>query len=822
MLLGDVQYALRILRKTPGFTSVAVLSLALGIGVNSAMFSLADALLLRPLPVPRPSRVVTICDSAPDLPIGTIGNISYPDYVDLREKNKSFEGLTASAYTQVGMAEQRDALPQLRLALTVSGNFFQVLGLNAVRGRTFSQDEDRVPGRNAVTVLAYDTWEQHFSADPNIIGRTIRLNDIEFTVIGVTPKKFSGIYPVVHPDLYIPMMMLARVAPAGDFNPLERRDDRGFTVKGRLKPGVSLAQANAEMATIASGLAAAYPDTNRNHSVLIRTEVQARVAQSPPNAAMTGMLMAIAGLVLIIACANVANLLLSRARSRTREMAVRLAIGASRGRLLRQLLTESLILSLAGAALGLFLAQFAADYFNKFRFSSDLPVSLIVQIDQRVLIFSLLAAVLSALVFGLAPAMRSAKTDLVPALKTGETAAWHRRTLGRNALVIAQVALSLMLLSAATMFVRTLRNVLLGNPGFRTDHLMMMSFDPSLVHYSPEKSREFFRALTERARQLPGVKNAALSRMIPFDGSTLTADNIAPEGYQFPKGKENDSVFSSAVDEQYFDTMGTPIVRGRGVQATDSATAPPVAVVNEFMAERYWPNQDPIGKRFRMLGRDAKWVQVVGVARNSTYLSIGEPRIPFFYAPFAQQPPTRMTLLVQTPADAAAFSEPLRNLVRSLDPHQPIYNVRNMREYYQTQGLQALRLVVNLVGGMGLLGLSMALVGLYGLVAYSVSRRTREIGIRMAIGAARVDILRIVVRQGMTLASIGVGIGLAGSFGIVRVIRALFSRLQQHGIFDPWTFIVLPAALLAVTMLASYIPARRAAAIDPNQALRYE
>jgi predicted permease len=821
MLLGDVQYALRILRKTPGFTSVAVLSLALGIGVNSAMFSLADALLLRPLPIPSPSRVVTICDSAPDLPIGTIGNISYSDYVDLRDKNKSFEGLTASAYTQVGMAEQRDALPQLRLALTVSGNFFQVLGLNAARGRTFSQDEDRVPGRNAVTVLAYDTWEQHFSADPNIIGRTIRLNDIEFTVIGVTPKKFSGIYPVVHPDLYIPMMMLPRVA-TGDFNPLERRDDRGFTVKGRLKPGVSLAQANAELATIASGLAATYPDTNRNHGVLIRTEVQARVAQSPPNAAMTGMLMAIAGLVLIIACANVANLLLSRARSRTREMAVRLAIGASRGRLLRQLLTESLILSLAGAALGLFIAQFGADYFNKFRFSSDLPVSLIVQLDQRVLIFSLLAAVLSALVFGLAPAIRSAKTDLVPALKTGETAAWHRRTLGRNALVIAQVALSLMLLSAATMFVRTLRNVVLGNPGFRTDHLMMMSFDPSLVHYSPEKSRDFFRTLTERARQLPGVKNAALSRMIPFDGSTLTADNIAPEGYQFPKGKENDSVFSSAVDEQYFETMGTPIVRGRGIQATDSATAPPVAVVNEFMAERYWPNQDPIGKRFRIIGRDAKWVQVVGVAKNSTYLSIGEPRIPFFYAPFAQQSPTRMTLLVQTPADAAALSEPLRNLVRSLDPHQPIYNVRSMRDYYQTQGLQALRLVVNLVGGMGILGLSMALVGLYGLVAYSVSRRTREIGIRMAIGAARTDILRIVVRQGMTLAIIGVGVGLAGSFGIVRVIRALFSRLQQGSIFDPWTFIVLPAALLAVTMLASYIPARRAAAIDPNQALRYE
>jgi len=821
-MLGDFQYALRILRKTPGFTSVAVLSLALGIGVNSAMFSLADALLLRPLPIPSPGQVVTVCDSAPDLPIGALGNISYPDYVDLRDRNKSFEGLTVSAYTQVGMTEQRDALPQLRLAMTVSGNFFRVLGLNAVRGRTFTEDEDRVPGRDAVAVLAYDTWEQHFSADPGVIGRSVRLNDIEFTIVGVTPKNFSGIYPVVHPDLYIPMMMLPRLSTTGDLNPLERRDDRGFTVKGRLKPGITLAQAQVELSAISSGLATAYPGTNRNHGILIRTEMQARVAQSPPNAAMSGMLMAIAGLVLIIACANVANLLLSRARSRTREMAVRLAIGASRGRLIRQLLTESLILSLAGAALGLFIAQFGADYFNKFRFSSDLPISLVVQLDQRVLIFSLLAAVFSALVFGLAPALRSAKTDLVPALKTGETAAWHRRTLGRNALVIAQVALSLMLLSAATLFVRTLRKVVLGNPGFRTDHLMMMSFDPSLAHYSPEKSRQFFETLTESARRLPGVTNAALSRMIPFDGSTLTTQNIAPEGYQFPQGKTSDSVFSNAVDERYFDTLATPILRGRAIRASDTENAPQVAVINEFMAERYWPNQDPIGKRFRTTGRDAKWIQVTGVAKNGTYLSIGEPRMAFFYAPFAQQPLTRMTLLVQTPEDAAALAEPLQNLVRSIDPHQPIYNVRTMRDYYQTQGLQALRLVVNLVGGMGLLGLAMALVGLYGLVAYSVSRRTREIGIRMAIGAARVDILNIVLRQGVTLAIIGVAVGLVGSFGVVQVIRALFARLQQGGMFDPWTFLVLPVALLAVTILASYIPARRAAAIDPNQALRDE
>jgi len=821
-MLSDIQYAVRVLRKTPGFTAIAVLSLALGIGANSAMFSLADALLFRPLPVPGPSQVVTVSDSAPDLAIAPSGYLSYPDYVDLRDKNKSFAGLAAAAYTFVGMAEQRDALPQLRLALTVSGNFFQTLEIAPALGRTFSVEEDRVPGRDAVAVLSYDTWQNRFAGDRNTIGRSIRLNDTEFTIIGVASKEFNGIQPVVHPDLYLPAMMLPRISPDAHLNPLEHRNYRIFTLKGRLKPGVSLAQANAEMATIAKNLAASYPETNRSHGALVRTEVQARVAQNPLNARFAAMLLAVAGLVLIIACANVANLLLSRAQSRSREMAVRLAIGASRGRLLRQLLTESLILSLAGAAVGLFLAQYGADYFNKLPLASELPVSLVVQLDRRVLIFSLIAAVLSAVFFGLAPALRSVKTDLVPALKTGETAGFHRRTWGRNALVIAQVALSLVLLSAATLFVRTLRAVISSNPGFRTDHLMMMSFDPSLVHYSPEKTRDFYRTLTARALQLPGAENAALALAVPFDGASVATNNIAPEGYQFPNGQASESVLCNFVDEHYFGTIGTPVVRGRGIHATDTDASQHVAVINEFMAEHYWPHQDPIGKRFRSVGSDASWIQVVGVAKNSTYLAFGEPRMSYFYLPAAQQPLTRMTLLVETTGDAASLAAPLRNLVRSLDAHQPIYNVRTMREYFQTQGLQSMHLIVNLVGGMGLLGLGMALVGLYGLVSYSVSRRTREIGIRIAIGAQQLDVLRVVLRQGMTLALIGVGLGLAGGFGVLRLIRAAFSRLQEGSMFDPWTFIVLPIALLAVTLLASYIPARRAAAIDPNQALRYE
>ena len=824
MFFRDARYAFRVLLSTPGFTAIAVISLALGIGANSAIFSLADALVLRPLPVPNPSQVVTVSDTAPDLPVGTLGRVSYPDYLDLRDKTKSFSGLVAVRYSLVGMSEQRDALPELRLAVAVSGNFFNVLGVQPTLGRRFSAEEDRVSGRDAVAVLGYDAWEHHFAADPKVAGRAIRLNNVEFKIIGVTPKKFTGLDPLVHPDLYIPVTMLPRISSAGmqEANLLDRRDLRSFTVKGRLARGIGLAQANADVDVIAANLAAAYPATNKDHRFMARTEIQARAAQSGPNVVLSVMLLAIAGLVLIIACANVANLLLSRARSRAREMAVRLAIGATRPRLLRQLLTENLILSLAGAALGLLLAQVGAEYFASFHFSSDLPLALEARVDQRVLFFSLIAAVLSALMFGLAPAIRSAKTDLVPALKTGDSNGGHRRTLGRNALVIGQVALSLMLLCAATLFIRTLRAVIMANPGFRTDHLLMMSFDPTLVRYTPDQTREFYRTVLERARQLPGAQDAALSETIPFDGTIVAVEKIAPERYQFPQGKQSEPVLCNTVDGRYFETMGMPVVRGRAIRSTDAAAAPRVAVVNEAMANRFWPNQDPIGKRFRLADRNSEWVQVVGVSKNSVYLVVGEPRLAFFYLPLAQNPQPRMTLLVETGGDAAGLAEPLRNMVRSIDAHQPVYNVRTMSEYYRTQGLQALRAVANMVGIMGLLGLSMALVGLYGLVAYSVSRRTREIGIRMAIGAENGDILRIVLRQGMTLAVIGVAVGLAGSFGVVRGIRAMFSRLLETNIFDPWTFIAVPAAMLAVTLLASYIPARRAAAIDPNQALHYE
>jgi macrolide transport system ATP-binding/permease protein len=820
MLLRNLRYAVRILLKNPGFAAVGVVSLALGIGVNTAMFSFADALVLRPLPVPRAGEVVTLSGTAPDIPGFSYGSLSYPDYVDFRDKSRSFDGLVAFASTGVGLTEKPDALPQVRLAMAVSGNFFHAMRVDPALGRSFSAEEDRVPGRDAVVVLGHNFWQKRLGSDPEAVGRKLRLNGVDFTVIGVAPEQFTGMNTFVRPDLFIPIAMLPSVGTGAQAKVLEDRAARRFEVKGRLKAGVTIQQANAELARTARGLEEAHPDTNRKQGVTVLTELKVRAAQSPPNTALATMLLGVAGLVLIIACANVANLLLSRARARSREIAVRLAIGAGRGQLLAQLLTESFVLALAGGLLGLLFASVSIDYLSTLQIPTDLPISLSVQLDRRVLIFSLIVSMLSTVLFGLGPAARSARTNVAAFLKTGDATGGRPRMQVRNLLVIGQVALSLMLLTAATMFFQSFREVLLSSPGFRTDHLLMMTFDPSLARYTPEKANEFYRRLVEQARHVPGVRNAALTQIVPF-GNRLATKEIVPEGADLPPGKTTDSVFGSAAGDQYFETMGTPIVAGRGFQATDTKDSPPVAVINEVLAQRYWPRQDPVGKRFRLVGPSGHWVQVVGVAKTGKYVFVGEGPLPYLYLPFHQNPEPVMTLLVQTMADAASVAAPLREVVRSIDPHQPVFDVRTMQEYYLQRAVRIMQMIVVIVGTMGILGLSLSLVGLYGLVAYSVSRRTREIGIRMAVGAGWNDILRMVLRQGLLLAAIGVGVGAAGSYGLLRVIAALFSRTSANWV-DVWGFVVVPLTVLLVTAAACYIPARRAAGLDANQALHYD
>jgi predicted permease len=546
--------------------------------------------------------------------------------------------------------------------------------------------------------------------------------------------------------------------------------------------------------------------------------LQARIRDDPADAALVLMLMILAGLVLLVACINVANLLLSRARARTREIAIRMAIGAGRMRLIRQLLAESLTIALAGGLASLVFAYAGAAFLGRIRIPSDMPIVFAVKVDHRVLWFSLAVSLASTLLFGLVPALQASRTGLAPVLKAADAdSARKQRLWGRSALVVAQVALSLVLTIVAAMLFRGFRADLMGGPGFRTDHLAIMSFDPALVRYSDAQTQQFYKALRERALATPGVKSAAITLVVPM-APNQHWENLAPEGYQLPKDRDNVTVLADAVDEGYFDTMAIPIARGRGFRESDTSAAPRVAVVNEELAKLYWPNRDAVGKRFRLEGSKGPWVEIVGVAKNAKYLWVGEAPTGFLYLPLAQHPSPRLTLVAQSFGDAAALVAPLREMVRGVDANQPIYDVRTMADYYQARAVGIPSMINQTVAAMGLVGLLLAMVGLYGLVAYSVARRTREIGIRMAIGAGRGSVARMVLRQGFILALTGVAIGLAASFAAETGVNAVFGATGR----DPLAYLLVAPALLAVTMLAAWAPAYRASRVDPMRALRDE
>jgi putative ABC transport system permease protein len=816
-LWQDLRHGIRMLAKNPGFTFVAVLSLAIGIGANSAMFSFADALLLRPMPVLHPTEVVTVGTTES---VGGFTSLvaSYRDYLDFRDQSQSFDGLVAISNATFGFATTPGELPQMKWGSLVTGNFFRVMGMQPELGRDFLPEEDRVPGRDAVLILDHDTWQNQFAGDPSILGRHVRLDGIEFTIVGVAPSRFTGIDPYLRSALYVPIAMWPRLAGNPQDRPLEARDFRKLTVKGRLKPGVSVAQARAEVAAIAQNLERAYPETNRNRIATARTELENRIQQSPPDAQLVAMLGLLAMAVLIVACANVAGLLTSRAPVRAREIALRLAIGAGRPRLIRQLLTESLLIAIAGGLLGLLVGYGGVVFFRQIKIPTDLPLKIDIDLDQRALLFSLAVAVVSALLFGLAPAIQTTRTNLASALKSATAVAPGRRRLwGRNLLVSAQVAISLVLLTVSTTLFRGFHEELRQDPGFRTDHLLTMTFDPTLVHYNELQTQQFFRDLVDRARAVPGVKSAALASFVPFNPE-LNGVSIAPEGYQFPKDKDSVDVFASTVGDHYFETAGIHIVRGRAFYTTDNATSPRVAVVNEELAKRYWPGKDPVGQRFRIDGRSGPWVNVVGVAKTIKYLWIAEAPTEFLYLPLAQHPQKAMTLLAESSGAPLSLVAPLREAVRALDTNQPIYNVRSYEDYYHHRAVSVPNLIIETVGAMGVMGVALAMAGLYGLVAYAAGRRTREIGIRMAIGAHRGSVLRMVMRQGLVLSLAGLGAGLVASLGVEQLLNAMFAGSGT----DIFVYLLVAAALLAITMFAAYIPARRASHVDPTTALRYE
>ncbi|HEY7113761.1 MAG TPA: ABC transporter permease [Thermoanaerobaculia bacterium] len=822
--LDDVRYAFRSLRRAPGLSAFVVVTIALGIGMTATPLSMLDALVFRPYPVSRPGDVVTLVGTSRD---NAYDAFSYREYLDLRDHTRSYDGVVASTtLLSVGFSSRAGETPQVRGGQLVSGNYFRVLGVEPTLGRGFRDDEDAVPGRDAVVVLAPDFWKREFAADPAVVGRTVRINGVDFTVIGVAPETFPGMFIFMRPDLYVPLAMAGRFSTNPQKNFFVDPDDRELTVRARLKSGATLHEARTEIAVLARSLEREYPKSNRDRGAAVRTQFEMRTQDTDVNWKFGVIFTVLALAVLLVACTNAAGLLLSRARTRTREIAVRLAIGAGRFRLIRLLLTESLVLALLGGVAGIAVGYAGISALDTFTIPAEVPLKVPFRMDLRVLIASLALAVLSAIFCGLAPALQSTRTDLLRGLKAAdvdEPGRRRKRLWGRNALVVAQVAMSLMLLAASFLMFRGFRHSIGEGVDFALeakDHVLMVRFDPRLVQYDAARTEQFYKRLAERLRDSPDVLGTGYTQNPPLGLDDFDRVAFVPEGFQMPRDRESLASMMDTVDDGFFETMGVAILRGRGFRASDDAHAPRVAVVNEVFAKHYWPNQDAVGKRFRLDRSDGAPVEIVGVAKSIKYRdSPFGAGIDFVYLPVTQHPAARLVLLTKSAGDPLQMVEPVKEAVRALDPNMPLLETRTYADLYRYSVVEGPGIAVKLVGTLGAVGLLLAIAGLYGLVAYNVTRRTREIGIRIAIGAKPADVLKLVMSKGLKLVGIGAAIGLVMGVAIERVMNAM---LFNAGGIDLLVYLVVVPAMIAVTMLAAYAPARRATHIAPTLALRCE
>ena len=826
-LWQDVKYGIRMLAKNRGFTIVAVLTLALGIGLNAAIFSVVNAVLFRPLPVQAPEQLAGVYNLEPHEFISHTP-MAYPDYRDLSDSARSFDGLMGYALTPLAL--ERGDESEFVFGETVTGNYFTTLGVKPHLGRLFTQDDDLQRGAHPVAVLSYTAWQRRFGGDADIVGREIRLNGHAFTVVGVAELKFAGLLRGIAPELWVPMAMRTALHAPPTVNVedktvqgldiLDNRGRRWMWVMGRLKPGVSVAQADAEVKSIGKRLAEVHPDTNKERVVglLPASDVKILPGVDKVLYGTSFVLMGVVGLVLLVASANVANMLLARATARRKEMALRLALGGSRGRLVRQLLTESLLLALLGGAAGLLLAEWSNEALNGLQLPLPIQLALDLTVDMRVLAFTTLLATLTAVLFGLAPALQATRTDLVVALKEEGSRAGGARSKRRlqNALVVAQVAISLVLLIGAGLSLRSLQNAHRINPGFETRGMVVGSFQPALRGYSTPQIGNFYRTLSERIRALPGVEAVALTSHVPLSFEIRT-ETAAPEGQDVGPDRDWPEVDAAHVGPGYFAAMRIPILRGRDFTEQDNAKAPCVVIANESLARKFWGAADSLGKRLR-IGSNDPYCAVVGVARDGKYRTLGEAPRPFAYFALFQDDLKSAEVLVRATGPTAPLVGLVRREARLLDEKVPVVGVRTLEEVISVSLLLP-RGGATLFGLFGVLGLTLACVGLYGVLAYLVSQRAHEIGIRVALGAQRGDVMKLVLGQGLRLTLVGVGLGLAGAVGMTSAMAAI---LYGVGATDVLTFAGVSVVLVGVALLACYIPARRATRIDPMVALRYE
>ena len=816
-LLQDLKYGLRNLAKRPGFSAVAVFSLALGIGVNSTIFSFVNAALFRPVPFPEADRLLRVWDGMA---------VSYPDYVAYRNETKVFSGLTA--YAQRPMSLVVNGESERVSGEFVAGNYFDVLKVNPILGRGFLPEEDQVAGRNLVAVISNTLWRRRFSADPNIIGKSVTLNQSAFTVVGVMPEKFVGATVITPPDLWIPMMT-EPVINAGS-GALNSPDSGWLMMMGRLHPESSQRAAQAAVETIATRLHQERRDRKsgpEEQGGRIVAVVEARGLMVPPQGrtptlVIVGILMTIVSLILLVACANVANMLVARAISRRKEVALRLALGAGRWRIIRQMLTESLLLSVMGGLTGLLFALWGTALVVPLvsEATAGNIAHLSVTPDVRVLTYTFVLSLATGLIFGLLPALQSSKADVVSALKDEKVRIARTRVLNlRSVLVVSQIAVSMLLLVTAGLFIRNLRNTQHAEPGFETRDGLMASFDLSIAGYNKERGKLFEKQLLERLKTSPQIRSASLAEFVPLEtGGNVSALYIEGEPFSPDRPIDESSQMSHAtVSPDYFKSLDIPLVYGRDFNDGDNESSPGVVIVNETLARRMSPDGNAVGKRLRT---DSKgdYLEVVGVVRDIKYKSVSEAPLYFAYRPLGQRYQPAMTVHLRAVGDPAAAIGQLRSEVKAIDPNLPLTDVKTMEEHMRLP-LAPAKLFVQLTGSFALLTVLLAAIGLYGVMAYLVSTRTHEIGIRMALGAQTSGIHRLILRQGMTYAFTGISLGLLAALASTRILTSLLYGVSAT---DPATFFGVAIGLAFVALLACYVPARRASKVDPLVALRYE
>jgi predicted permease len=808
----DLRYSVRMIAKAPGYAAIAILTLALGIGANTTIFSWINSTLLNPIPgLASPRQVVS-------LSLGRAGDnpfpFTYPDLEAMREGQQSFTGITACNATPMSLTGK--GKPERVWGMLASANYFDVLGVRPILGRGFLPEEDEKPGGAPVAVISYRLWQTHFGANPGVVGQTLEINQHPYTIVGVTPAVFQGSQTGLRSEIWIPIMMDAQLLPQGDL--LHDHHYFWLFVLGRLKPGVAPEQAQGEMTLRLKGEAKNYPEEHRGHdSVTVYPLWRSPFGANQFLSTLLPMLMTIAGLVLLLACANVANLMLVRSVGRRREIAIRMSMGASRWRLVRQLLVESLVLAMAGGVVALVLTFWTAGTFMKFIPSTDFPISLSIRADRAVLLATILISVLTGVIFGILPALRSSSQAPVAVLKedTGSASGGLRKVRLASGLVVAQISLSLLLLICAGLFIRSFMSAQQINPGFNSHNVLIASYDLFTAGYSKDSGAEFDRQLVAKLEALPGIQSVALSSRVPlgFGGGSTS---VKPEGYVLRPNESMETQVAN-ISPNYFQTMQIPIVKGRDFTLQDTKGSQRVVIVNETFVDHYWPNQEALGKQ---LNSDLtnEWFTVVGVVRNSKVNQLNENPLPFVYLPLYQVYRATMIINARVTGDPLAFGKTVEKTIHELNSDLVVFDITTLelREQIASFGQ---RIAGTFVGAFGLLALVLAAVGIYGVTAYTTRQRTHEIGIRMALGASKRDILRLVLGHGLRLTLLGLGLGLAVSFALTRYLSSLLLGVTST---DAVTFSSVAILLCAVALFACFIPARRAMRVDPMVALRYE